>query len=109
MAHTVYKYKWSPQAKELLGLRDRFTRAAIQKDFESHPEQDMVTLDAVEALYATPVADNRYTVIWKAMTDNLAEVKAVVASQLRGESGADLKTKLEKVVAVESNGQFKLY
>lgn len=89
-------------------MRDRFTRAAIRKEFEAHPEEAMVTLDAEEALYATPVADNRYAVIWKALSGDLAEVKAVVASQLRGESGPELRTKLEKVVAAESHGQFKL-
>jgi len=89
-------------------MRDRFTRAAIQKDFEAHPEQDRVTLDAADSLYATPVADNRYTVIWQLLADHLAVVKAVVASQLRGESGADLKRKLEQVVAVESKGHFSL-
>jgi len=89
-------------------MRDRFTRSAIRKDFEAHPRQDMVTLDTAKGLYATPVANNRYTVIWQVLANNLALVKAVVASQLRGESGADLKTKLEKVVAVESNGQFTL-
>lgn len=108
MPDSEYKYEWSRQAKELLGMRDRFTRSAIQKDFEAHPEQDRVTLDAASALYATPVADNRYTVIWQALAGHLAVVKAVVASQLRGESGADLKRKLEQVVAAESNGQIRL-
>lgn len=90
-------------------MRDRFTRAAIRNEFEAHPEQDRVTLDSARCLYATPVADNRYTVIWQQLADNQALVKAVVASQLRGENGADLKLKLEKVVAVESNGLLKLY
>jgi hypothetical protein len=91
-----------------MGARDRFTRSAIKKDFEAHPEQNRVTLDAAEHLYATPVADNRYTVIWQVQDDNQAVVKAVVASQLRGENGADLRAKLEKVVVAESNGQFTL-
>lgn len=91
---------------ELLGARDRFTRSAIRKDFEAHPEQNKVTLDAERLLFATPVADNRYTVIWQAVDENMARVTAVVASQLRGEKGSDLKIKLEKVVEAESNGQF---
>lgn len=99
-----FSCEWSPEALELLAVRDRFTRSAIRKDFEAHPEQDMVTLDAASGLYATPVADNRYTVIWKTLADRRAVVKAVVASQLQGETGADLKTKLEKVVAAESHG-----
>lgn len=103
-----YKYEWSPEANELLGARDRFTRSAIRKDFEAHPEQDRVTLDAANSLYATPVADNRYTVIWQTQADNLVLVKAVVASQLKGENASDLKAKLEKLVSVESNGKFAL-
>ena len=103
-----YKYEWSPEANELLGARDRFTRSAIKKDFEAHPEQDKVTLDAANGLYATPVSDNRYTVIWQTQADNRVLVKAVVASQLKGENAADLKAKLEKLVSVESNGKFAL-
>lgn len=108
MPQPAYKYEWSPEANELLGARDRFTRSAIRKDFEAHPEQDKVTLDAANCLYATPVADNRYAVIWETRADNLVLVKAVVASQLKGENAADLKAKLEKLVSVESNGKFAL-
>ena len=104
----TYKYSWSTEAKELLAMRDRFTRATIRKDFEANPEEEMVLVDAGEGLYATPVADNRYAVIWKLLSNNLAEVKAVVASQVQGESGPDLKRKLEKVVAAESHGLIKL-
>ena len=103
-----YKYEWSSKAKVLLGMRDRFTRSAIQKDFEQHADRNKVTLDADSNLYATPVADDRYAVIWQLSSGDQAEVKAVVASQLRGEAGASLKTKLEKVMAAQSNGQFKL-
>ena len=108
MPNPDFTYEWSREARELLGVRDRFTRSAIRRDFEAHPEQDAVTLDAADRLYATPVADDRYTVIWQALAGNLALVKAVVASQLRCENGADLKKKLEKAVAMESNGEVTL-
>jgi hypothetical protein len=85
-------------------MRDRFTRSAIKDEFQADPEKDSVTLDAATHLHATPVADNRYTVIWQDLEGNVARVRAVVASQLRGESAPDLKAKLEKVAAVESNG-----
>jgi hypothetical protein len=101
---TAYQYEWNP-AKSLLNLRDRFTRVEIQREFEADPE--LHKLDVEGGFFATPVAGNRYTVIWKRL-GNLAEVKAVVASQLRGEDPAALRTKLERVVEAESFGQLTL-
>ena len=101
---TAYQYEWNP-TKSLLDQRDRFTRVQIQKDFEAHP--DLHKLDVEGGLFATPVAGNRYTVIWKRL-GNRAEVKAVVASQLRGEDPAALRTKLQRVIEAESFGQLTL-
>jgi hypothetical protein len=106
MADDVYEVDWSPEAKELLGMRDRFTRLAIMNDFKENPEKDAVALDADQKWYATPVSNNRYTVVWR-QDAKVAHVKAVVASQLKGESAADLKEKLEKVVAFETKGLLK--
>ena len=101
-----YEVDWSPEAKELLGMRDRFTRVEIMNDFKQNPEKDAVALDPDQKWYATPVANNRYTVVWR-QEARVARVKAVVASQLKGESAADLKEKLEKVVAFETKGGLK--
>jgi hypothetical protein len=106
MADELYEVDWSPEAKELLGMRDRFTREAIMSDFKENPGKDAVPLDPDQKWYATPVANNRYTVVWQ-QVEKVAQVKAVVASQLKGESAADLKEKLEKVVAFETKGGLK--
>lgn len=104
MADNGYKYDWQP-TEALLVQRDRFTRAAIRRDFEDHPDRDMVKVDG--GLLATPVADNRYTVIWR-LNGQLAQVKAVVASQLRGENPSALRQKLQSVLKEQSHGLLTL-
>ncbi len=109
MADPRYKYKWdSPELKRLLRQRDRFTQASVREAFEAHPDKGRVMLDSTRNLYATPVKDNRYTVVWELLDGKFAHIKAVVASQIRNESPAELKTKLEKVVDLESHGMVKL-
>lgn len=97
---------WGPLAKELLARRDRFTRLAIEGEFQANRETTKtVTLDFAHKLYATPVAQNRYTVIWHRLENNNVEVKAVVASHIRDtENSATLKDRLERVVTFETNG-----
>lgn len=89
----------------LLNTRDRLTRSLIRRDFEEQAKDASVELSA--DLMATPVANNRYTVIWKHIGD-LAVVKAVVASQFRGESAQALRDKLKRVVEAESHGRLTL-
>jgi 2-polyprenyl-6-methoxyphenol hydroxylase-like FAD-dependent oxidoreductase len=109
MAESKYQFDWdSRDLRRLLRLRDRFTQASVRTEFESDPEQGKVVLDAGKRLYATPVKDNRYTVVWQLMDDNLAKITAVVASQFRDESPEEFKSKLEEVVNLESHGMVKL-
>ena len=89
------------EAGPTLEIRDRFTRAAIKKEFEAHPEEGMVELDA--GLFATPVADNRYTVTWKRLADKFV-VTSVVAAELRGGAGKKLKEMLDRVAIKELQG-----
>jgi|GraSoiStandDraft_41_1057321.scaffolds.fasta_scaffold1916015_2 hypothetical protein len=106
MADEISGVDWSDDAKRLLGLRDRFTRDKIMHEFEENPGKDAVLLDPDQKWYATPVANNRYAVIW-VQKETVADVRVVVASQLKGESAADLKDKLEKVVEFETKGVLK--
>lgn len=96
----------SETARELLARRDRFTRRTIVKDFAAKHVESNVLLD--RNLYVTPVADDRYAVIWRMLEDGLVEVKAVVASRLtkRG-NAAELKSSLEKALEFETNGLVK--
>ncbi|MGH8673454.1 MAG: hypothetical protein ACREVG_04000 [Burkholderiales bacterium] len=98
----------TPTARELLARRDRFTRRAIEKDFAEKHVESNVLLDSDAGLYVTPVADDRYAVIWRRLEDRLVEVKAVVASRLtkRG-NAAELKSSLEKALEFETNGLVK--
>lgn len=102
---TLYDYDWSP-AQSLLNPHDRFTRAEIKRDFQALHPQCSVQLDG--ELWATPVADNRYTVIWQLPEPGHIEIKAVVASQYRGEQPEALRRKLQRVVEAESHGLISL-
>ena|ERR1700741_1562887 len=97
--------EWLPVAKELLARRDRFTQLEIKKDFAKNWGTNRVVL--FKDLYATFVAGNRYTVIWRGKGDKPIQVKAVVASQFRGENAQQLKEKLEETVKVETHGLVK--
>lgn len=102
---TTPKVDW--QATEpLLVQRDRFTRAAIREEFEAQPDK-ATTMPVEGGLLATPVADDRYTVIWKRL-GGLAQVKAVVASRLYGEDPHTLREKLQRVLQAQSHGLLTL-
>ena len=97
-------FDWNPTTS-LLDQRDRFTRAEIQRDFEAQP--DLHRLDVDGGLFATPVSNNRYVVIWRSLGDRI-EVKAVVATQLKGEDPITLRAKLQQVIKTESYGKLTL-
>jgi hypothetical protein len=90
----------------LLDERDRFTRQTIEREFEAHPTQGFQPVEGKGALFATPVINNRYTVLWERIREDVAEVKAVLASEMRaGENPSELRRKLERVFKSQSYGQ----
>lgn len=101
------KYDWTDwtPTEPLLVQSDRFTRAAIQRDFEADPDRGALAVEG--GLLATPVANERYTVIWRREGAG-AQVKAVVASQLRNGSPQALRRKLESVLEAQSQGMITL-
>lgn len=102
-----FKIDWEPEAEELLRKRDRFTRQAIKDTFADDPYKGALPLDG--GAYATPVANNRYTVVWQAGADaDSVHVKAVVPTQFQSESTEKLKEQVREVVALESRGKLKL-
>jgi hypothetical protein len=109
MPDTPYVYEWN-SSESLANLRDRFIRAEVQNDFEAHPEQGSIEL--ADGLVATPVADNRYTVIWRrigeAAKGRKAQVKAVVAAQYWGEDAQALRRKLQRAVETQYQGRLTL-
>lgn len=97
------KIEWLPVAKKLLGMRDRFTREAILTDFRHHHRLDAVNLQ--NGLWATPVASNRYAVVWREHPQDpeAVTILAIVAAQIKKvEDAATLKQKLRQAAVVES-------
>lgn len=94
--------------ESLSNLRDRFIRAEVMGDFEAHRDADSIALD--NELFATPVADNRYTVIWRRAPDaaDSAVVMAVVAAQYGGEDPQALRRKLQRAVESQFEGRLTL-
>ena len=102
-----FKIDWAPEAEELLRKRDRFTRQAIKETFAVDPYKGALPLDG--QAYATPVANNRYTVVWQVGADeDSVLVKAVVPTQFQPDSAEKLKEQVREVVALESRGKLKL-
>jgi hypothetical protein len=93
-------------AKSLDNVNDRITRAAIERDFVARADTRSIEIDG--GLVATPVSDNRYTVIWQRNDDDSAQVKAVVTSQYGGEDPKTLSAKLHRIVRAQFHGEVTL-
>ena len=96
------------RAEPLLRPYDRFMRAEIERDFPYQVGHGGVVVDLDEGLKATPVADNRFTVVWRWNAQQQPEVVAVAAAQFRDEKPADLRRKLEQVIEAQSHGRVQL-
>lgn len=96
-------------AEVLLRPFDRFTRADIVDDFPRQVRRGEVYDLGEAGLKATPVADNRYTVVWRAEPNGRTEVMAVAAAQYRGETPEALRRKLGRAVEAQSHGLVSLY
>jgi hypothetical protein len=112
--------RWLPSARRLIGLRDRFTQDEILKDFKAKLEgfgvpprdDDPNAIEVDQGVWATPVAENRYIVLWSRdpQDSDAVNIRAVLATQLRkSEDQAVMRQKLERVALVESNGALKLF
>lgn len=101
--------RWSKDAVRLLGKRDRYTQETIRTEFENAPTQGGVEFDAANHLWVTPVADNRYSVVWE-MDDHamVAKVQAVVPARFTSTDPAAVREQVGKVVSIETNGAFEL-
>jgi hypothetical protein len=115
---------WEQSADSLLERRDRFTQKAIRDDFSEVFQQDLdaglesptstsIEFDPDNQGYLTPVADQRYSVVWYLEQDASspnAVVRAVVPTARfdRKMKPTDLHDRLSKIVAVESRQTVKL-
>jgi len=109
MSTTNFQISWSDGAKLLLKKRDHYTRDAIQGEFMQNPEKDVVAVDADQRWFVTPVANHRYSVIWKRMPDQQhAVVEAVVPAQFAPNKAGRLMEQVMSVVEQESDGDVRL-
>jgi hypothetical protein len=112
MADETMKVTWMPWAEQLLHKRDRYTRGAIVEEFCSDPRRGALALDPASGWFATPVANNRFTVVWHHVKDGdapVAQVGAVFPTQFVGETSEQLREQVMAVVAQESGGKVKLF
>lgn len=101
---------WEKSAERLLNQRGRFAKEAIKQEFEDKVlkgivliPQGSVEFDAVRKGYLTPVADNRFSVVWY-MKGAAASVEAVVpVPTVRfAKDSTNLKARVEQIVNRES-------
>lgn len=95
-------------AERLLQQRDRFTQQAIKQEFEQAARlepmsQPCIPFDHVFNGFLTPVADDRYTVVWYEEAGE-AVVHAVVPTTRFSADMNDLKERVRNVVQRESHG-----
>jgi hypothetical protein len=101
----AYPVAWSDVAKQLLGKRDRYTDALIRKEFKPVPS-DAILIG--QRRYVTSVADNRYAVVWDLDPGSVANVRAVVPTQLRSKNPDDVRKQVNDVLRYELNGEVTL-
>jgi len=75
---------WEDDALLQLESRDRYTRAAIREDFKAagfefaSNRTRSIEIDKTAQDFITPVAKDRYVVVWRHLPDNTAMVRGVV-------------------------------
>lgn len=98
--------EWTQGANLLMNPHDRFTRAEIRRDFDRLRRSDSINLDSIWRV--TPVADNRYLVLWHQPEQQPKEkviVDAVIEAPYRGEEPDVLKQKMARCIIAESHGR----
>ena len=100
---------WEPSAKRLLQQRDRFTQRAIRQEFEAmighepSPTPRDIEFDTDQKGFLTPVAEERYSVVWY-LEDDAAVVRAVVPTTRFSPGTSNLKARVQDIVRLESHG-----
>ena len=107
-----YEVRWDPQAEELLRRDGNFVLKAVQEEFKQDPNKGAYPIDDSQ-YYLTPVANRRYSVIWKVNAiagKPIAKVSAVVPLRFAqvAEGGMTLKERVRTAVMRESGGQVQL-
>jgi hypothetical protein len=104
---------WEKPAALMLDRRDRFTRPAIEAEFEEYLAEEprlierSIEFDPDKQGYLTPVFDDRFSVIWYREPDQLV-VHAVVPTARFTRGSAGLKSRVEEIVRAASDDRIKL-
>jgi hypothetical protein len=101
---------WEDTALNLLLARDRYTSQSIRDEFRSNPHRKAEPFDPKQNGFVTPVANNRFSVVWyeaKLGDETIAVVRAVVPVLDMKKSTAP-KAYVGKVVEHESKGEIIL-
>lgn len=106
----AFTFDWSAASvKSCLIQRDRFTLHDLTKGFEKAPEKDAVHFDPARNLYATPVSNNRYLVIWQREPGSkLIKPGFIVTKSYWNETPEQLKAKIGRIMPIESHGIYTL-
>lgn len=111
--------RWEDAALEMLENTDRYTRNAVRTDirnairdeFNGQAGGKFFLFDPERNGYATPVDDNRRTVVWYHRKDqNTADISAIIPGvrNLTRLSGDELHNYLRRAVTAESKGRILL-
>jgi hypothetical protein len=106
----AFTFDWSAASvKSCLSQRDRFTLHDMTKGFEKDPKCGAVLFDPARNLYATPVSNNRYLVLWhQEPGSNRIKPGFVVTKSYWNETPEQLKEKIEKIMPMQSHGHYTL-
>lgn len=86
------------KAERFLKIRDHYTRDAIRAEFEENPRRDAVALDHYERFFATPVVDQKFSVVWKTANDEEVVVEGVVLAQFDPAKQGNLVEQVQRVL-----------
>jgi hypothetical protein len=108
MTDRDFDITWNIEADNLLRRRGNYMRDLIRTEFERNPRKDALLFD--RNCYVTPVADDRYSVVWRFNPlRRIAEVSAVVPTHFGpGEDKRSLKERITSIVFQETGGKVNL-
>lgn len=101
-----YTVSWRTEALQDLGQRDRYTREAVLSEFpdlisKSETPDSLGVRVVGTTLFATPVAGNRYSVVWGLDKERESiEVLAVSQREVKNKADFDVLVPPRKTLAI---------
>lgn len=98
-----FKIEWTEKANLLLSRRGHQANDLIKMEFAEKADTNLVRVDEASNLFVTPVANSRYSVVWRKEPDRKL-VEAVVPAQFSPNKSGKLLKQVLSAVEHESNG-----